>query len=449
MRESRNLTEGPIVPSLVRFAFPIALAMLLQVAYGAVDLMVVGRFGQADNVSAVSNGAQVMQLVTLIVNDLALGTTILIGRSVGRKDERETGLIIGSSLKLFLFLGLLFMLVLQPLAPVTAKLLKVPSEAVAGYVRYVRICALGMPAIVGYNLVCALFRGMGNSVLPLITVAIACVCNIFGDLLLVGVFHMAEAGAALATVLSQALSVVVGFILLKKSQGRIPVGKGGGRIIRQIVKLGTPVALQDFLVTLSFLVISAIVNSLGVDSSASVGIAEKICGFLMLVPSSMGQAMSAYVAQADGAGKRRRVFQALCYGIAIGVVSGVGMAMLSFFGGYQLSMLFTTDAQVAYGASQYLDAYAVDCFLTAFLFCLIGYATGLGHTMFVLLQGLLGAFCVRIPVSLFMSREVPPSLFHIGLATPASSLIQILSFLLFFLWLRRAKADSSRLPGSV
>ena len=197
-------------------------------------------------------------------------------------------------------------------------------------------------------------------------------------------------------------------------------------IAANILKIGTPMALQDLLVSISFLVVLAIVNSLGLIQSAGVGVAEKLCGFIMLIPSAYMQSMSAFVAQNIGAGKPGRARRALLYGISTSLLVSVFIGYLSFFHGDVLSGLFAREAEVIAASAEYLKAYAIDCLLTSFLFCFIGYFSGLGRTVFVMAQGLIGAFLVRIPVSYAVSRMADASLFAIGLATPASTLVQII-----------------------
>lgn len=203
----------------------------------------------------------------------------------------------------------------------------------------------------------------------------------------------------------------------------------------RILALGTPIALQDLLVSISFLVILAIVNSMGVIASAGVGVAEKLCAFIMLVASAYMQSMSAFVAQNMGAGKPERAKRALLYGIGTSLMAGVTLFYFSFFHGYAMAGIFARDPQVVAAAADYLKAYAIDCILTSFLFCFVGYFNGCGKTFFVMVQGIVGAFCVRIPVSWFMSRMAGVTLFKIGLATPCSSAVQILLCAAYFIWL--------------
>ena len=331
---------------------------------------------------------------------------------------------------------------MQFLAPGAARLLQTPAESFSLAVSYIRICCGGAVFIVAYNILGSIFRGIGNSRMPLITVAIAAIFNIFGDLYFVAVLKMGAAGAALATVLSQALSVVISLFIIWKMGVPFAVTRKDLcfdlRVIRRIVTVGLPIALQDLLVSISFLIILAIVNSLGVIASAGVGVAEKLCGFIMLVPSAFSQSMSAFVAQNFGARKMDRARRALLYGIGISFACGLFLGWLSFFHGVSLSAIFTGDKTVQLAAAEYLKAYGIDCLLTAFLFCFIGYFTGCQKTGFVMLQGIAGAFLIRVPLSLIFSRIAPVSLFRIGLATPCSSLVQNL---LCFWYLRRCRKE--------
>ena len=404
--------------------------------YGAVDLMVVGRFGQPADVSAVSTGSQVMMTVTSLVTGLAMGATVLLGQKIGEGREDEGGQVLGSAIALFAVVAAAITVAMVAAATPMAKLMQAPTEAFSQTVTYVRLCSGGAAFIVAYNVLGAMFRGIGDSNTPLLTVSIACVANIAGDLILVGGFGLGVTGAALATVLAQAGSVALS-LLFTRHKG-LPFAfspkdiRFNSRYVGNILRLGVPVALQDVLVSMSFLAIAAIVNGLGVVASAGVGVAEKLCGFIMLVPSSFGQSLSAFVAQNIGAGQKVRAKKAMLYGMAASLCCGVVLAWLSFFHGGLLAGLFARDAEVIAAAADYLRAYAIDTLLTSLLFCFIGYFNGRGSTTFVMAQGIIGAFLVRIPVSLFMSRQTPVSLFKVGLATPCSTVVQIALFLAYF-----------------
>ncbi len=436
-----NFTEGKIGGPLLRFGAPVLLALFLQSLYGAVDLLVVGQFGSAADVSAVATGSQMLQMITVVITGLGMGTTVLVGQALGRGRSSDAGNIIGSSICLFGCLGLGLTLLLLAIASPFAAVMQAPPEAFAQTVSYVKICGLGIIFIVAYNVLGSIFRGLGDSRTPLVTVFFASIFNVFGDLFFVAYLQWQAAGAAAATVLAQALSVALSMILVRRqslpfsfSRGNIHFDKN---LMRSVLGIGFPVALQDALVGVSFLAINAIVNSLGVVSSAGVGVAEKICGFIMLVPSAFSQSLTAFVAHNMGAGKMERAVQAMLYGMKTSLAVGVFMAYLAFFQGQVLARIFTTDAAVVSAAADYLKAYGFDCLLVSFLFCFIGYFNGSSKTRFVMLQGLVGAFFVRIPVSYFMSKQLNVTLFEIGLATPVSTVMQILLCVLFFRYARK------------
>ncbi|MGI6118026.1 MAG: MATE family efflux transporter [Bilifractor sp.] len=452
--EVKNFTEGPITGPLVKFMLPILLALILQALYGAVDLLVVGRFARSADISAVATGSQLMTTVTNTMATFSTGVTILLGHQIGQGRSREGGRTIGASILLFFVIGLVVTAVLVIFAGNFAGLLKAPREAYTRTVSYIRICGAGSLVIIFYNMIGAVFRGIGDSNTPLVTVAIATVVNIFGDLFNVAVLGMGAAGAALATVAAQAVSVFASIRFIRKRQlpfeFRREMIRADRPITRQVAKFGFPIALQDFLVGVSFLVINAIVNGLGLVPSAGVGVAEKVCAFIMLVPSAFSQSLAAFVAQNYGAGKFRRAFRTLYIAFGLSLCAGFAMFWLAFFHGTLLTGIFTKETQVIEAGADYLKSYAIDCILTAFLFCFIGFFNGLGMTSFVMVQGLVGAFCVRIPVSYFMSRQVPVSLFHIGLATPCSSLVQILLCLIFMIYAKKKmfwKTDEKGHPG--
>ena len=447
MRQTQNFTEGKIFAPLIRFVGPVLLALLLQTMYGAIDLMVVGQFGSSADVSAVSTGSMVMHTVTVVITGLAMGLTVLVGRKIGEGLREDAGNIVGSGIWLFGVLAVVLSMLMVFAAPSMAKWMQAPAEALDKTISYITICSAGAIFIVAYNLVGSIFRGIGDSVMPLVTVAIACALNIIGDFIFVALFHMGTAGAAIATVFAQAVSVALSLLLIRRREMPFSIKAKSiqprGKLIWQILILGIPIALQDLLVSISFLAITAIVNSLGLIASAGVGVAEKLCGFVMLVPSAYMQAMSAFVAQNMGAGKPQRAQKALLCGIASSLAVGAVMGYLSFFHGDLLAGFFAKDAAVISAAAEYLKAYAIDCLLTSFLFCFIGYFNGTGSTIFVMLQGIIGAFGVRLPVSWIISRQATANLFHIGLATPASSLVQIMLCGVFFIITRKRKKITS------
>lgn len=415
---------------LILFAFPILFALFLQAMYGAVDLLIVGKFANSADVSAVSTGSQIMMTLTNLVSSFAMGTTILLGQQIGSGKKEDGGHTVGTAIVLFGIIAILMSVVLVIFSPQICGVMNAPEEAFDKTVEYVRICGSGMLVVVAYNLISCIFRGLGDSKTPLLTVAIACIFNITGDLLLCAVFHLGTKGAALATVFAQIISVAVSLAFIRRKELPFVMKKKdihiNKHILRKITKLGAPIALQDILVSISFLIILAIVNSMGLTASAGVGVAEKVCAFIMLISLAFMQSISAFVAQNYGAGRIDRAKKALHYGTAVSFAIGIGMFFLSYLRGNMLAGIFSSDPDVIAAAADYLKAYSIDCMFTAVFFCYIGFYNGIGMTKFVMIQGIVGAFCVRVPVSYLMSIQPTPTLFNIGLATPLSSVLQLI-----------------------
>ncbi len=444
MSKISNFTEDKIFSPLLKFTLPILIALFLQTMYGAVDLLIVGQFGTASDVSAVSTGSQIMMAVTSLITGLTMGITILLGQKLGQGDKKEAGNVVGSGISIFAVMAVIITIVVVAFAPSLAKFMNAPTEALNGTISYIRICAGGALFIIAYNVLGGVFRGLGDAKTPLITVGIACVINIIGDLIFVGILQMAVTGAALATIIAQGASVILSLILIRKHglpfEFSIKNIRFNKTLTSQIIKYGAPIALQEVLVNLSFLVIMMIGNSMGVIASAGMGVAQKLVGFIMLIPLSFSQSSSVFVAQNYGAKKYDRAKKVLLYCISASLSCGIVMFYITFFHGNLLCGIFSKDEAVILAAWDYLKAYGVDCLFTAIMFSMVGYFNGCGNTAFVMVQGIIGAFCVRIPVSYFMSKLEPVSLFKVGLATPASTLVQIILCVGFFIFLSRKSA---------
>ena len=430
-----DFTQGPILGPLLKFAMPVLFALLLQALYGAVDLLIVGQFGTTGNVSSVAMGSQIISGFTQIVAGLATGITVLIGQFLGEKNAKRAGATIGTSIFTFAAVAVIIMALLLSLAKVLLQLFNTPDAALEQGALYIRICGIGMVFIVAYNLIGSIFRGIGDSTTPLITVAIACIVNIGGDLLLVGVFDMKAAGAAIATVVAQAVSVFLSLLLIRRKKLPFEFNKSSLKfdlsLSLRVIKLGAPLAVQEIVITASFLIVSSVVNGLGVVASASAGVAGKLITFIMLLPSAYAQALSAFVAHNIGAHKLDRAKKALIHGIWTSLVFATIMFYFSFLHGTWLTGIFTAEQEVMVGAAEYLKAYAIDTFLTSFLFCLIGFFNGCGKTTITMVQGMIGV-AIRIPAAIIIGSLPIASLFTIPLSTPISTTIQIIFCLICF-----------------
>lgn len=438
--EKNDFTQGSILKKLAAFMLPILGALVLQAAYGAVDLLVVGRFGSTIGLSAVSTGSQVLNLVTFVVTQLAMGVTVLIARYLGEKKPELIGSVIGGAAVVFTLLSAVLFVVMVGFARSISVLMQAPAEAVALTASYVRICGSGIFFIVAYNLLAAVFRGLGDSKSPLLFVLVACVVNIIGDLVLVAGFHLDAAGAAIATVAAQAVSVVCAVVILLKKKLPFTIRKSDFRLnlqSRKFLSIGLPLALQEFLTQLSFLALCAFVNRLGLEASSGYGVACKIVNFAMLIPSSLMQSMASFVSQNMGAGNPKRAKKAMFTGIGIGLAFGCAMFALVFFRGDLLSNVFTTDVAVIQNAFAYLKGFAPETLATAVLFSMVGYFNGSDKTVWVMVQGLVQTLLVRLPMAYIMSIQPNASLTMIGLAAPTSTVVGIVLNVCFFLALER------------
>ena len=440
-QDSRSdFTQGSILGKLVPFMLPILGALILQAAYGAVDLLVVGRFGTTSGLSSVSTGSQVLNLVTFVITQSAMGITVLIARYIGEKKQQQIGALIGGSIVVFAMISAVLFVVMIVFSRPIAVLMQAPAEAVSLTSMYVKICGGGIFFIVAYNLLAAIFRGLGDSKSPLIFVAVACVVNIAGDLILVAGLHLDAAGAAIATVFAQAVSVVFALLLLFKRNLPFTIKKSDFRIneyCNRALKIGLPLALQECLTQISFLALCAFINRLGLEASSGYGVACKIVNFAMLIPSSLMQSMASFVSQNVGAGNEKRARKALFTGIGVGLTIGLIVFVFIMFKGDLLTGIFTTDEAVIQKGYDYLRCFALETMVTAILFSMIGYFNGHDKTVWVMIQGLIQTLLVRLPLAYYMSIQPDASLTKIGFAAPVATMFGIVLNMIFYIYCNR------------
>ena len=441
--ENADFTQGSILKKLVAFMIPILGALILQAAYGAVDLIVVGRYGSTSGLSGVSTGSQVLNLVTFAVTQLAMGITVLIARYLGEKRPQEIGAVIGGATLVFAGISVVLFILMVGFAHPISVLMQAPEEAVELTTMYVRICGGGIFFIVAYNVLSAIFRGLGDSKSPLLFVLIACIINIIGDLVLVAGFHLDAAGAAAATVLAQACSVVFAICILVKKHLPFTIARNDFKWNAQcgkFLRIGLPLAFQEVLTQLSFLALCAFVNRLGLEASSGYGVACKIVNFAMLVPSALMPSLASFVSQNVGAGKEKRARQTMFTGIGVGLVVGCFVFCFLMFRGDLLAGSFTTDAAVIQRGYEYLKGFAPETIMTAFLFSMIGYFNGNNRTVWVMTQGMIQTLLIRLPFAYVMSVQPDASLTMIGLAAPVSTTVGVVMCAVYYWNMNRKKA---------
>lgn len=443
--ENADFTQGSILKKLVAFMIPILGALILQAAYGAVDLIVVGRYGSTSGLSGVSTGSQVLNLVTFAVTQLAMGITVLIARYLGEKRPQEIGAVIGGATLVFAGISVVLFILMVGFAHPISVLMQAPEEAVDLTTMYVRICGGGIFFIVAYNVLSAIFRGLGDSKSPLLFVLIDCIINIIGDLVLVAGFHLDAAGAAAATVLAQACSVVFAIGILVKKHLPFTIARNDFKWNAQcgkFLRIGLPLAFQEVLTQLSFLALCAFVNRLGLEASSGYGVACKIVNFAMLVPSALMQSLASFVSQNVGAGKEKRARQTMFTGIGVGLVVGCFVFCFVMFRGDLLAGIFTTDAAVIQRGYEYLKGFAPETIMTAFLFSMIGYFNGNNRTVWVMTQGMIQTLLIRLPFAYVMSIQPDASLTMIGLAAPVSTTVGVVMCAVYYWHMNHKKVTA-------
>ena len=423
----RDLTNGSAMKNLLFFSLPYLLSFFLQTLYGMADLLIIGQFGSVADTTAVSVGSQVMHMLTVMIVGLAMGATVNIGQAVGGKDSRKAALFTGNTVTLFMGLSVTLTLLLLILRHDIVSAVSTPADAVAGTVNYLTICFIGIPFITAYNIISAVFRGMGDSKSPMYFIAVACAANIALDYLFIGALGMGPAGAALGTTLSQAVSVVISLIFVKMRKTDFALKKADlkpdKQITGKILKIGVPVAMQDGFIQIAFMVITVIANRRGLNDAAAVGIVEKIIGFLFLVPSSMLSAVSALGAQNIGAKKPERAKKTLLYAIFIAAGFGGTVAVIMQFLSRGAVSLFTDSAAVIRLGGEYLRGYAWDCLFAGIHFAFSGYFCACGKSGISFMHNIIAILLVRVPGSYLMSSMFPETLYPMGLATAAGSLL--------------------------
>ena len=425
----KNLTSGSVFKNMMLFSLPYLLSYFLQTLYGMADLFIIGQFEGVASTTAVSVGSQVMHMLTVILVGLAMGTTVAVGQAVGAGDRKKASLSIGNTVTLLLGVSVALTAVLLLCVRPIVGIIFTPEEAVEGTVRYLTICFIGIPFITAYNIISSIFRGLGDSRSPMYFIAIACVANIVLDYVFMGVFHIGPAGAALGTIISQTISVITALVAMGKKKIGIRVAGGDlkpqGKVMGQLLRVGVPVACQDGLIQVAFIIITIIANRRGLSDAAAVGIVEKIISFVFLVPSSMLSTVSALCAQNIGAGKHDRAAKTLQYAIMITVGFGIAVSVLVQFFAEPVVGLFTTDQLVQIMGGQYIRGYIWDCVFAGIHFSFSGYFCAYGRSEFSFLHNITAIVLVRIPGVYLMSKLFANTLYPMGLATACGSLLSV------------------------
>lgn len=425
----KNLTTGSVPKIVLRFSLPYILSYFLQTLYGMADLFIIGQFNGVESTTAVSIGSQAMHMVTVMIVGLAMGATVLIGQAVGAGKKEHASHTIGNTVTLFMSLSLLLSAGLLFFVKPAVSAMSTPTEAVPGTVSYLTICIIGIPFITAYNIISSIFRGMGDSKSPMYFIAAACAANIALDYLFIGAMGLGPVGAALGTVLSQTLSVIISLLVIIRQKNGINLTTENFRphkeTMAKLLKIGIPVALQDGFIQISFIVITVIANKRGLNDAAAVGIVEKIISLLFLVPSSMLQTVSVLCAQNIGAGKHDRARTVLRCAVIAAVSWGLAASFIMQIYAQPIVGMFSDNAKAVLLGEQYLKGYVWDTFLAGIHFCFSGYFCAYGLSGASFIHNALSIICVRIPFSYLASKYFADTLFPMGLASSAGSAFSV------------------------
>lgn len=441
--KENHLTEGSIGKTLLRFAVPFLIANILQSLYGAVDLYVVGKYCNAESVAAISTGTQVTQIVTSLVTGLTLGSTILIGQYMGGQKYSLVKQTIGTTFTVFAVTALLLTVLMLGFERQLLTILGTPQESFELTMQYVAVCSMGNLFICGYNAVSAVLRGYGDSTRPMIFVAVACVLNIILDVVFVRQFGMGVSGTALATVISQGISMMTAVVYLKRSSFifdfRLSSFRPAGMIIRRLAAVGIPISFQEMMVRISFLYLMTVMNRCGVYAAAVVGIGSKYDVFAMLSATSMANALAAITAQNIGAGKPERAKKSLWYGLSFAL-----FVSFLFWGWAQVSpqsmiRVFSKDERVIAAGIPFFRSCSYDYLMVAMVFCLNGYLNGRQKTVWTMVSCSAGALLLRIPMVWFFGTFYSDDMGMLGKIAPIVSGIMACYTLLYVLYEGRGK----------
>lgn len=441
--EKSTFLKGAILPPLLRFAIPIILSLFLQALYGACDLWAVGTFGSSYDMSAVSTSSQVMLILNGFMTGIATGTTVLLGIKYGEKNYQEAREVFAGTFWIIAILSIVITFILVNFSKDISILANAPEQALSQTTSYLKICGMGTVFILSYNGISGIFRGVGNSFLPLIFVVIACISNIIGDIILIEFFHLGATGAAISTVFAQALSVVLSIIFIKRYDFKFKINRLAflfkPNAIIQIMKLGLPIALLQMSNEIYYLILIGFVNKLGVIAGAGVGVAEKLIVFLVLIPLSYMSALSSFVSHNIGAKQEKRAKEGLFTTLKLSSIMGFVIAAMLFFYGRDFSTIFNSNPEILNISGLFLKATSLECFILSISYCFTGYFNGLKKTNFVMIQGFFVIFCVKIPYAYFAMKYLNHKLINLGISTVLGALVSLILCGGYYFYLSKRK----------
>ena len=436
-RFENNLAEGNVVKQLILFSLPVLISNIIQSLYSTVDMLIVGQYAGEVAMSGVNIGGQVSFIITNMVFGLSVGATVLIGQYKGAEDRKSMHEVIATLLVSLMVAAAVLTVVMIALVDPILYAIQTPVESFQEAKNYFIISMLGTVFIFGYNALSALMRGLGDSKNPLIFVAIACGVNIILDLLFVAQFKMGAAGAAWATIISQAISMILCIVYLSKNNFIFDFSlesfkSFSKKQLKLILKIGIPTSIQNVASGLSFLFLTTLVNTMGVMASAAVGAVGKLNGFAILPGIAMSTSISAMSAQNIGAKKYKRASKTMYTGAAIAL--GISIVIFALVGIFPESCMkmFGSDPEFIQCGVDYIKSFKYDYLIAPVFFCFNGLFIGSGHTTFSLVNGILSSILFRIPASFLFGMVMKMGLEGVGLGAPVASVAAFILCVIFY-----------------
>ncbi len=436
MANKVDLLNEKIYPSLLRFVTPLLLMWLQTSVFGLVDLLIISNYTDTFAIDAVAGGISVMNVITYTIAALTTGGGILIGQYLGAKKHEQVKKIIGNMFVLFGVIGIVIAAIMASLSGVIVSWLNLEGQAKVDGFNYLIITAIGIPFIMGFNIIASQLRAFGNSRSPFLFLVLAASVNIALDLVFVGLLEMRATGAALASIISQVCSFSAALIYLRVRNFPIPLSKSdirfSGKCSKMTLRTGLPLALQDGIVLLSFTVIMALINLYGPEAGSGFGIGEKITFFCFVPLNAFSAALTATTAQNLGANQLERTKQYAKAGLLMhGVLVSVAVIICEIFAP-QLAALFTSDASIINYATSFIRIIAIDAFICIFIYVLNALFMGSGHTTFSMMQNVLSTVLIRLPLALVFVFALETQVTVLAFAYPIASIFSLIACLIYF-----------------
>jgi len=428
---TNDLSQGSVTKKLIRFAAPFLVSSILQNLYSIVDMIIVGQFAGVTSLSAVTVAAQISLLLTNFAIGLSTGGSVLIGQYVGSKDNENLKKSIGTFFSFIVILVAALMVLILTLHMPLLRLVNAQESYISEARSYLLVNACGMIFMMGYNAVSSVLRALGDSVRPLIFVAIACVANIVFTYIFVAICHFGAAGAALGTIMAQAISVTFGIVYLKRNSFvfdfRLRSFKIDMPSLKKILRVGLPSAVQNTMMSISFTILSTVVNSLGAESTAAMGTMNKLVDLSIIPSMSMMNAISAMTAQNVGAQKFDRALKTLRSGLIISYTISIIVFILMQAFPTHFIKIFNSDPTLVPLAADYCRVNSLDFLFAPGALAMAGLLIGSGHTLKNSIITVSTSLLIRAPLAWLLGIKLDLGLKGVAFATPTSSLVAVIA----------------------